>query len=39
MKKGEESLQLELRRRRATTDAEREQIPEPPPATFRWLTR
>jgi Polyketide cyclase / dehydrase and lipid transport len=39
MKKGEESLQLELRRRRATTDAEREQVPPPPPATFRGLTR
>lgn len=39
MKKGEESLQLELRRRRATTDEARAKVPPPPPATFRWLSR
>ena len=33
MRKGEESLRLELARRRATTAAERAQIPAPPPAT------
>ena len=38
MKKGLESLQLELRRRRATGD-EAATIPPPPPATFRWLKR
>lgn len=34
MRKGEESLKLELRRRRAETDAERASIPEPPGPTF-----
>lgn len=34
MRKGEESLKLELRRRRAETDAERAAIPEPPGPTF-----
>ena len=37
MARGEESLRLELRRRRATSDIERRRIPPPPPATFRWL--
>jgi len=36
MARGEESLRLELRRRRAKTDAERRRVP-PPPTTFRWL--
>lgn len=35
MARGEESLALELRRRRATSDAERARVPPPPPATFR----
>jgi Polyketide cyclase / dehydrase and lipid transport len=35
MARGLESLELELRRRRATTDAERASIPPPPAATFR----
>lgn len=34
MARGEESLRLELARRRATTDAERASIPPPPRATF-----
>jgi hypothetical protein len=34
MAKGEESLRLELRRRRAKTDQERAAIPAPPGATF-----
>ena len=37
MDRGEESLRLELRRRRATTDARRDRVPPPPPATFAWL--
>jgi hypothetical protein len=36
MARGEESLRLELRRRRAASDAERRRVPAPPPATFRW---
>lgn len=36
MAKGEESLALELRRRRARTEAERAAIPPPPPATTWW---
>jgi hypothetical protein len=39
MARGHESLMLEMRRRRATTDAERSQIPPPPPATFGRLLR
>jgi hypothetical protein len=39
MARGEESLRLELRRRRATSEAERRRVPLPPPATFGWLTR
>jgi hypothetical protein len=39
MARGEESLRLELRRRRATSEAERSRVPLPPPATFGWLTR
>ena len=39
MRRGEESLQLELRRRRASTAAELEQIPPPPPPTFAGLVR
>jgi hypothetical protein len=35
MARGEESLNLELRRRRAKTDAERSAIPDPPRPTFR----
>ncbi len=38
MARGEESLRLELRRRRARSDAELRRVPAPPPATFRWLT-
>jgi hypothetical protein len=34
MAKGEESLRLELRRRHAHTDAERDSVPAPPPPTF-----
>jgi len=37
MARGEESLRLELRRRRARTDAERAAVPPPPGPTFRWL--
>jgi hypothetical protein len=35
MARGEESLNLELQRRRAKTDAELQAIPAPPPPTFR----
>jgi Polyketide cyclase / dehydrase and lipid transport len=35
MARGEESLRLELSRRRATSDAERARVPAPPPPTFR----
>ena len=35
MARGEESLALELRRRRARTEAERQAIPAPPRSTFR----
>lgn len=35
MARGEESLRLEMRRRRAGSDAERDRVPPPPPATFR----
>ena len=34
MARGDESLRLELARRRATTDAERAAVPQPPRATF-----
>jgi hypothetical protein len=34
MKRGEESLQLELRRRHVATDDERAKIPPPPGPTF-----
>lgn len=34
MRKGEESLKLELQRRHARTAEERAQVPPPPPATF-----
>jgi hypothetical protein len=37
MARGEESLRLELRRRRATTEAQRAGVPPPPRPTFRWL--
>jgi hypothetical protein len=37
MARGEESLRLELRRRRATSDADRRGVPPPPPTTFGWL--
>lgn len=36
MAKGEESLKLELLRRHAKTEAERVQVPLPPPATFHF---
>ena len=36
MRRGEESLRLELRRRRDPTD---ESVPPPPPPTFRFLVR
>jgi hypothetical protein len=39
MRKGEESLRLELRRRRRGPDTTGPAIPPPPPATFAWLTR
>jgi len=39
MRRGEESLKLELRRRRAATLAERDRVPAPPPTTFRRLVR
>ena len=39
MARGEESLRLELRRRRSSTATEREQVPAPPPTTFRRLSR
>ncbi len=39
MKRGEESLKLEMRRRRATTEADRAKVPPPPPATFGRLLR
>ena len=35
MARGQESLELELRRRHARTAAEREAVPPPPPPTFR----
>ena len=38
MARGEESLRLELSRRRATSEEERRRVPPPPPATFRRLT-
>lgn len=38
MARGEESLKLELRRRRASSEAARQRVPPPRPATFRWLT-
>ena len=37
MARGEESLRLEVRRRRATTEAERAAVPPPPGPTFTWL--
>ena len=39
MRRGEESLKLELRRRRAATQADRDRVPPPPPTTFRRLVR
>ncbi len=39
MRKGEQSLQLELRRRRAPDEAARQAVPPPPPATFRRRAR
>ena len=39
MARGQESLALELRRRRARTDAERAAVPAPPGPTFVRLTR
>lgn len=37
MARGEESLRLELCRRRASNEAERAQVPAPPRGTFPWL--
>lgn len=39
MARGEESLRLELRRRRARDAAEAARVPAPPPAIFRLLAR
>jgi hypothetical protein len=39
MRKGEESLQLELQRRHAPTPEARAQVPPPPPTTFAWSIR
>jgi hypothetical protein len=39
MRKGEESLKLELQRRHARTVAERDAVPPPPPATFGYLLK
>jgi hypothetical protein len=39
MARGDESLALELERRRAKSDAERARIPPPPGPTFAWLLR
>ena len=39
MRRGEESLQLELRRRRQDGDAAGESIPSPPSPTFGWMPR
>jgi Polyketide cyclase / dehydrase and lipid transport len=39
MKRGEESLQLEIRRRRAVAAGSPEPIGSPPPPTFRWVRR
>ena len=39
MRRGEASLRLELRRRRAPTDAARAAVPPPPPTTFRRFVR
>lgn len=37
MRKGEESLRLELTRRHAGSAEERKRIPAPPPPSFQWL--
>jgi polyketide cyclase/dehydrase/lipid transport protein len=39
MARGEESLRLELRRRRARDEAGRRAVPQPPGPTFGWLHR
>ena len=39
MARGEESLRLELRRRRSATAGQRADIPPPPGPTFAWLLR
>jgi hypothetical protein len=39
MARGEESLKLELRRNRATTEAQRRAVPAPPGPTFNRLVR
>jgi len=39
MRQGEESLQLELRRRHAQTSEERAAVPPPPGPTFAWTIR
>ncbi len=37
MRRGEESLRLELRRRRPSAEGSPPSVPPPPPPTFRWL--
>ena len=39
MRRGEESLRLEMRRRRQGQEGSRTSIPPPPPPTFGWLLR
>ena len=39
MRRGEESLELEMRRRRASVQGSGTAVPPPPPATFRRLVR
>jgi hypothetical protein len=39
MERGEESLRLELRRRRASSEVARAKVPAPPGPTFCWLPR
>jgi hypothetical protein len=39
MARGEESLRLELRRNRASTDGQRAAVPPPPGPTFQWMHR
>jgi hypothetical protein len=39
MRRGEESLRLELQRRRASSDAQRARVASPPGPTFSWAMR